>query len=97
MYALKTTYAEYNVSLSMGKYSNGRTAMTLIDTEDGAPVMVATVNVPETDLNEGEIIIKNYGENEGVLEFLVDNGITSSPVRWITTGWVKCPVVNLLK
>jgi hypothetical protein len=97
MYVLKTQHAEYNVFLKKGKYSNGRTAIELIDAEDGCPVMTATVNIPDAHLEKDEIIIKNYSENEGVLDFLIENGITSKPDRWIASGWVTCPVVKLLK
>lgn len=97
MYKLKTPYSEYQVELAKGSYSNGRTAIELIDAEDGCPVMVATINVPEVELAEGEIIIKNYSENEGVLEFLQENEIVGPVKRNIGTGFVSCPVVDLLK
>lgn len=97
MYTLKTPYSEYQVELAKGSYSNGRTAIELIDAEDGCPVMVATINVPEVELAEGEIIIKNYSENEGVLEFLQENEIVGPVKRSIGTGFVSCPVVDLLK
>jgi hypothetical protein len=90
---LKTTYSEYDVSLSWGNYSNGRKALRLIDQEDGLPVMTATVNVPEAELTEKEIIVKNYSENEGVLEFLQENGIVGPVKRMLGVGF---PVVELL-
>ena len=95
-YKIKTKYAEYNVDLVWGQYSNGRKALELIDTEDGCPVMVATVNIPEAVLNEGEAIIKNYSENEGVLDFLQKNKIVGPVKREIGTGFVSCPVVDVL-
>jgi len=95
MYVLKTPYETYNVSLETGKYTDGRTFLQLIDTEDGAPIMMATVNIPAVVLEKDEIIIKNYSENEGVLEFLIENGIVSKPLRWAASGWVTCPIVKL--
>ena len=97
MYVLKTPYETYNVSLNIGKYGDGRTYLQLIDTEDGEPVMMATVNIPGTVLEKDEVIIKNYSENEGVLEFLIENGIVSKPLRTVSSGWVTCPIVKLLK
>jgi hypothetical protein len=96
MYTLKTPYSEYSVYLSKGKYPNGRTSIKLIDAEDGCPVMTATTNVPEVELAENEIIIKNYSENEGVLEFLQENGIVGEVKRTIGVGFVSAPVVELL-
>jgi hypothetical protein len=55
------------------------------------------VNMPAVVLEKDEVIIKNYSENEGVLEFLIENGIVSKPLRTVESGWVTCPVVKLLK
>jgi hypothetical protein len=55
------------------------------------------VNIPGTVLEKDEVIIKNYSENEGVLEFLIENGIVSKPLRTVSSGWVTCPIVKLLK
>jgi hypothetical protein len=93
---LKTPYSEYDVILEWGTYSNKRKALELIDSEDGCPIMVATVNVPEVQLEPNEIIIKNYSENEGVLEFLQENGIVGPVKRTIGMGFVSCPVVDVL-
>jgi hypothetical protein len=95
-YILTTEYGSYEVYLSFGTYRNGRTAIELLDSQDHEPVMVATVNIDNALLHGDEIIIKDYSENEGVLDFLVKNGITSRPKHWISSGWVTCPVVDLL-
>lgn len=95
-YKLKTQYSEWNVDLSWGQYSNGRRALELVDSEDGCPIMVATVNVPQAQLSEKETIIKDYSENEGVLQFLQENGIVGPVKREIGVGFVSCPVVEFL-
>ena len=95
-YKLKTQYSDYNVIIESGRYRNGRLALELIDAEDGCPVMTATVNLPEVKLEENEIIIKNYSENEGVLEFLIENKITSNPVRCVNNGFVDFPIVKII-
>jgi hypothetical protein len=58
--------------------------------------MVATVNIPEAQLSEGEIIVKNYSENEGVLEFLQKNGIVGPIIRSVRSGFISCPVVKII-
>jgi hypothetical protein len=77
-------------------YNNGRVAIQLIDVEDGSPVAVATVNLPQYDLSEDEVIIKDYSENEGVLAALIKGGVITKPVRYVLTGFVTCPVCKLL-
>jgi hypothetical protein len=78
-----------------GKYSNGRQAIELI-TEDGEPMAVATVNVPEVVLAKDEAIIKNYSENEGILKVLVNAGIVKDTGETVQTGMVTCPIVKIL-
>lgn len=96
VYTLNGKYGTYDVIIAERCYSNNRLALEILDSEDGIPVMVATVNIPEVPLNEGEIIIKNYSENEGVLDFLQQNGLVGEVLREVQTGFVKCPVVKYL-
>ena len=97
IYRLKTRYADANVILKWGRYSNGRDALQLIDARDGMPIMKASVNVPTFMLDPDEIIIKDYAENEGVLEFLQSNGIIGPVIGLANTGYVKCPFCKILK
>lgn len=93
-YKLKTKYSAYDVELVERFYANGRLAIELIDANDGCPVMVATVNLPEVPLSEGEIIIKDYSENEGVLDFLQSEGIVGPVLRTAQSGFVQCQIVQ---
>jgi hypothetical protein len=77
-------------------YSNGRTAIELIDAEDNMPYAVATVNLPDVLLAENEVLIKDYSENEGVLDFLVHNKIVRDTGRGVQSGFVWIPVCELL-
>lgn len=96
-YKLELGESEYQVTLEFGKYrGNGRTAITVVDAEDGEDLLVATVNIPEASLEEGETVIKDYSENEGILKFLVENKIVSKPVRTVSTGFASVSVVKLL-
>lgn len=96
MYKLQTVYGSYDVQLRWSKYSNGRTALELLDAIDGNPVLIATTNLPEVPLEEHEGIIKDYAENEGVLKFLQANHIVGEVKRWVKSGYVECPVVDFL-
>lgn len=83
------------VVVKKGKYSNGRTALELIDTEDGIPYATASVNLPDVLLEEGEIFIKDYAENEGILNFLVQNNIVKRTEKGVQSGFVWIPVCIL--
>lgn len=82
--------------LKFGKYRNDRLVIELIDAKDESPALVATVNLPNVNLGDKEIIIKDYSENEGVLKALQEKKIVGPIKRNIPTGWVLVPVVDLL-
>lgn len=55
------------LTLTMGLYSNGRLAIRAIDCDTGEPIATLTVNLPDVPLAPDEVLIKDYGENEGAL------------------------------
>ena len=89
-------FDDYNVMLQFATYQTGQTRLALIDINDHSPIAVATVNIPEVKLKTDEVIIKDYSENEGMLEFLVDNNIVSKPTGFIEIGYVIAHVCKLL-
>jgi hypothetical protein len=83
------------VAIITGTYSNGRTSLTLVDISDGLPYATATVNLPDVFLEENEILIKDYSENEGILDFLIENKIVIPTDKGIQSGHVWIPVCIL--
>ena len=73
-------------------YSNGRIALQLI--QDGEPIAVATVNLPDIKLKKDEAIIKDYSENEGMLMALKNAGLIKKEIGTVQSGFVTCPVVQ---
>jgi len=94
---LDVKYKRWDCYLQFGEYNNGRTAIELIDKKNGEPVLVATVNIPQEKLDKDEIIIKNWSENEGILDVLQKAGIVGEIIRKVPTGHVEADVVKLLK
>jgi hypothetical protein len=85
----------YEVFIKVSKYmNNGRRSVQLIDAEDGCPFMTVTVNVPEVNIGDDEVIVKNYSENEGVLDFLIQNGLVRGVKRMIGRGMPVCEWVG---
>lgn len=83
----------YELTLQKTTYKNGGTALQLMDAEDGFPYAMATVWIE--GLAEDEVAIKNYSENEGILETLIDAGIVEKPHRLVSSGFVNIPVCRL--
>lgn len=62
------------VNVSIAKYGNRRPAI-LIKDEEGLPYMTATINVSNYECPIEDVVIKNYSENEGIYEWLVERNI----------------------
>lgn len=56
------------------------------DTMLGEPVATATVNMPEIQLKPGQVIIKDYSENEGMYEALRVAGVIEPALRLVDVG-----------
>jgi hypothetical protein len=87
----------YTLSVVIGKYLDGNTTLELWDMDDQVPYAIASVNMPNVLLCDNEVLIKDYSENEGILEFLVQNNIvtkTQSGVELPFNNWLSVCVIN---
>lgn len=89
-------FVEWACNVELLEYPNGRPAIQLY-AEDGEPVATATVNVPHYPLGEGEVLIKDYAENEGMLACLTEAGIVEPTGETIRVGHAKAHVCRLLQ
>ncbi|HID81756.1 MAG TPA: hypothetical protein EYP51_05205 [Thiotrichales bacterium] len=62
----------------------------------GDPVLTATSCLPDHCFKSGETAIKNYSENEGILDVLLDAEIISSTGDFVASGYSLFPVVEVL-
>lgn len=76
-------------------YKDGGIRIQLYDSNDGTPYATATSRIEEK-LEQGEVAIKDWSENEGILEFLVQNKIVKEPHRFVESGYVKVPICELI-
>lgn len=88
------THRGVAIEIHRQEYAMGGVALQAYS-EDG-PWAMCTVCMPEYDLAENEVIIKDYSENEGILEALVEAGIVSEPVRTVIVGFAIGYVCLLL-
>lgn len=98
---VKVRFGNWDCELKRLQYNNRRTALQLVAWEDqddvyeGDLIATCTVNIPEIDLEESEVIIKDYSENEGMLNSLLDANVVKLTGKSIQTGFVTCPVCVL--
>lgn len=92
---MQVQFGEWTCELEFGYYWNGQTAIIFNDVEDGERVAVATVCIDE-ELEENEVAIKDYSENVGMLDALMEAGVVSAPKRYVRSGFVEIPICDLL-
>ncbi|MFB2895187.1 hypothetical protein ACE1CI_19945 [Aerosakkonemataceae cyanobacterium BLCC-F50] len=76
----------YKCQVKVSHYAHGLTpCLSLVDAE-GMPVATATVNVPNLQLPPDYVVIKNYSENEGILEALIAAEIVKPTGKTVPVG-----------
>lgn len=82
-------YRNWTADVHFAHYGNGRTAIQLASPTDG-PIATASVNVVASDeCGEHEVYVKDYSENEGMAQWLIDNGVIEKTVLGsVPSGYV---------
>jgi hypothetical protein len=88
-------FREWSCTIRKRQYANGRSALQLIDAEDGSPIARATVNLPDEPLGKNQVLIKDYAENAGMLDALVAAGVVKPTGQTVRSGYVELPVCEL--
>lgn len=89
-------FKKWECSLAFGEYQNGRTILFLNDNATLERVLCASVNLPDEAIGSNEIAIKNYSENKGVLDALIEYKVVSKPKRYVNLTHVSVPICELL-
>ena len=90
------TFRGADCKVVKGTYPNGRTGLQLFDIEDGSPMCKPTVNIPDVDVPDGHVLIKNYSECKGVLNALVEGGVVQPTGETVKLDFVSIPICKLL-
>lgn len=86
---------QYDVSISFDHYHNGRLAVRA-NTAEGTFGMVS-VNIPAADIGPDEFAVKNYNENQGWAEDLLEqmSDQFENTGRTAQSGFVTCPIYRI--
>ena len=93
------TFAGITCLLKKTTYQNsGAAALYLTDVEDDGHVLTVTLNVPGVSetLPEGEVLVKDYSENEGIMELLIDSGYLEATGKEVPAGFTVLTGARLL-
>jgi len=88
-------FNEWVGQLEKAEYFNGRLALRLIDGVSGEPIATCTVNIPDEPQEDGEVFIKNYSENSGMVDALVAADVIYPTHRKFPSGFVQIEVCKL--
>lgn len=92
----RVNFGGYDCVVEKAAYPNGRPALVLMDARKGEQVTVATVNLPDVPAGPGEVFIKDYSENAGMLAALEDAGVVRATGETVRSGFVSVPRAALL-
>ena len=100
---MTVTFMNEKLTVVKKKYLNGQHCLELFD-EMGMPFMKATAAIEDFKAepylqflnNENTVFIKNYSENQGILDALVDAGIVKDTGLTMSSGFTKLNICELL-
>lgn len=82
----------------VSQYSNGRLALSLLyfdeEMQGWLPHAKITVNLPDQHLNPGEFFVKDWAENEPIVEALLEAGWLERTGREVLSGYVAPQVMR---
>jgi hypothetical protein len=89
-----------DVVLNFTSYRPGcrRVALCLVAVDNGVemePFAMVSLNIPDP-LDSCDLAVKNYSENEGMLEWLIEQKIVAAPHRFVSVNHVEVPICRLL-
>jgi len=98
MYIGDCTFKKWHCKIDLKFYSNGRKAIVLSDKESEEPIATATVNIPQATLPDDRnyCFIKNWSENDGVLQSLQEAKIIGEILAFYPTGYAEAMLVKIL-
>lgn len=90
---------DYTCRPELSTYANGRTCLSILywdeDMEGWFPFAKVTTNLPDQHLNEGEVFVKDWSENEAIVAYLEARGILTRTGREVLSGYVAPAVMRL--
>ena len=82
-------------SIHKKAYANGQLAIYINDIDD-QPFAELSVSKDSVYLDEDEFILKDYSENEELVEELMNSGIIVLTDRFVLVGSHVCPICKSL-
>lgn len=89
-------FKQWDCRMEIMAYMDGNPALRLIDIHKDWDNLIAVASVNLPGLKITEIAIKDYSENEGMYQTLLDANVITPAHRFAQSGWIdKIPVCFL--
>lgn len=83
------------VRLNLLKYMEPKNNALTMELLDGDPYATCSINIDDKLSGNDLICIKDYSENQGMLNFLLKNNVLTEVVGVIRSEYVEIPVCRL--
>lgn len=93
---MQVQFKQWHCNVVKTQYFNQRTLIILLDSETLNPITKASVNLYDEPLNSDQVFIKNWSENEGILDVLVNAGIVEHTGKKVKTGFVEADLCRVI-
>ena len=88
-------FRDENIHLNFGRYKDSNLiALQAVD-DDNFPYMVISVNIPFHTDKKNLMVVKNWSENEGIEQVLLDNNIITNKHDTVHSGYVQANVYEV--
>ena len=89
----EVNYKDYqHANLYLSRFITEDVPVLIIALNESNIIAICNINPEEYYLNDFEFVIKDYSENEGMMEWLVANNLMEPPHGLYPSGWVAMPV-----
>jgi len=95
MMILTSSKKIFGKKLQVKRYHNGQLALSVHD-EDGQPLAELSIMDNSVGLRSNEFILKDYSENEGLIQEYIQSNIITSSDRFVLIGPRLCPICQLV-
>ena len=83
------------LNLFLTKYVEPKNNALILEMLDGSPWATASIIIGEAPIREDLVFIKDYSENEGILNLLKDSGVAKEVVGVCHSGYIDVPVIRI--
>jgi hypothetical protein len=92
---VEVDFAGYHCQLLLDRYREGGLCLRLVNMDEFDRIAIATACLPDDPPPPGCIYIKDYSENQGMLQTLCHAGVITDTGERVSTGYTELAIARL--